>query len=843
MVDFGRVLEKTENEIKKDPIEIYDSLDRKSTTGPLRPTQEKILKEWYKERKNDKDLIIKLHTGEGKTLVGLLILMSKLNSKEGPCIYICPNIYLVQQVCDEAEKFGISYCTFEENNEVPESFLMGKSILITHAQKMFNGKSIFGLGAGFIKVGCIILDDSHACIDTVNDAFTISITKKDNSKLYNQILHLFEDDLKEQGEGTYLDIINDDFESILPIPYWVWETKKSEVLELLSENRDSLEIKFAWNLLKDSIGKCKGLISSKKIEISPYYVQIELFGTFNYASNRILMSATTQNDSFFINGLGFNIEAIKNPLVDNSTKWSGEKMLLIPSLIHDECDRDSIINYFAKTMPGKKFGIVTLVSSSNKAKVYESYGSKIANSENIFKLISDLKDGNRDNTVVIINRYDGIDLPDGSCRVLIIDSLPYFDTLSDRYEENCRPNSEVINRKIAQKVEQGLGRSVRGSKDYSAILIIGSDLVKFIKGAATNKYFSSQTQKQIEIGRVIADLAKSDIGQGDKPTKAIISLVNQLLNRDDGWKNYYKNQMNKIETEPMKLDIYNILQLEGSAEKYYFNGNYEKADLEIQKIIDSISDEFEKGWYLQKKARYIYMMSKTESNRMQKLAFVKNRQLLKPKDGISYEKINYINQNRINRIKNWMLQYNDYLELTLQVDSVLDDLSFGRQADKFEGALNTIGEMLGFSSHRPDKIIRKGPDNLWCVQNNEYIMFECKSEVKDDRSEINKHEAGQMNSHCGWFEEEYKDSKVTRFLVIPTKTLSYEADFTHKVQIIRKGKLKNLKDNIKKFVKEFKNYDINDIGDESIQRWIDINNLDIVSLKTKYSEEYYHKTK
>lgn len=843
MVDFSKVLERTENEIKKDPIEIYESLDRKSTTGPLRPTQDKILKEWYKERKNDKDLIVKLHTGEGKTLVGLLILMSKLNSKEGPCLYICPNIYLVQQVCNEAEKFGISYCTIGEDKEIPESFVTGKSILITHAQKVFNGRSIFGLGAGFIKVGCIILDDSHACIDTINDAFTINVTKKNNIKLYKQILNLFEEELKEQGEGTYLDIINDDFESILPIPYWVWDTKKSEVLELLAENKDELEIKFAWQLLKDSIEKCKGFISSRKIEISPYYVPIELFGTFNYASNRILMSATTQNDSFFINGLGFNIEAIKNPLVDASTKWSGEKMLLIPSLIHDECDRDSIISYFAKTMLKKKFGIVSLVSSSNKAKVYGKYGSNIAGSENIFKLISDLKNGKCDNTVVITNRYDGIDLPDESCRVLIIDSLPYFDTLSDKYEENCRPNSEVINRKIAQKVEQGLGRSVRGSKDYSAILIIGSDLVKFIKGAATNKYFSSQTQKQIEIGRVVADLAKSDIKEEDVPTKAIVSLVNQLLKRDEGWKNYYKKQMNKIETEPMKLDIYNILQLEGIAEKYYFNGNYEKADLNIQKIIDSVSDEFEKGWYLQKKARYIYMMSKTEANVIQKSAFIRNRQLLKPKDGISYQKINYINQNRINRIKEWMLQYNDYLELSLQVNSVLDDLSFGRQADKFESALKIIGEMLGFSSHRPDKMIRKGPDNLWCIQNNEYIMFECKSEVKDDRSEISKYEAGQMNSHCGWFEEEYRDAKVTCFLVIPTKTLAYEADFTHKVLIIRKGKLKNLKDNIKKFIKEFKNYDINNISDESIQKWIDVNNLDINSLKVKYSEEYYHKNK
>lgn len=62
-----------------------------------------------------------------------------------------------------------------------------------------------------------------------------------------------------------------------------------------------------------------------------------------------------------------------------------------------------------------------------------------------------MKAGKTSNTVVIINRYDGIDLPDESCRLLIIDSMPYFNSLVDRYEEQCRINSDVINIRLAQK--------------------------------------------------------------------------------------------------------------------------------------------------------------------------------------------------------------------------------------------------------------------------------------------------------------------------------------------------------------------------------------------------------
>ena len=81
-----------------------------------------------------------------------------------------------------------------------------------------------------------------------------------------------------------------------------------------------------------------------------------------------------------------------------------------------------------------------------------------------------------------------------------MDSLPYFDSLADRYEEQACPNSELINKRIAQKIEQGIGRGVRGEKDYCAILIIGSELVRFMRSIATNKFFSPQTRKKIDIG-------------------------------------------------------------------------------------------------------------------------------------------------------------------------------------------------------------------------------------------------------------------------------------------------------------------------------------------------------
>lgn len=89
-------------------------------------------------------------------------------------------------------------------------------------------------------------------------------------------------------------------------------------------------------------------------------------------------------------------------------------------------------------------------------------------------------------------------------------------------------------------------------------------------------------------------------------------------------------------------------------------------------------------------------------------------------------------------------------------------------------------------SQRPDKTIKRGPDNLWGTGNNHYIMIECKSEVSQERKNIHKSEVGQMNNHCGWFINEYSDATVLRIMVIPTICIAFDANFTHEVKILRK---------------------------------------------------------
>lgn len=839
MVNFGKRLKKQQDKAKVNPIHIYEDLDRKSSAGPLRLSQESILKEWFENRQDKKNVLLKLHTGEGKTLIGLLALQSKLNSKDGPCLYLCPNKHLASQVCAEAEKFGINYVVIN-NRELPESFLSGSKILITHVQNLFHGRTIFGLNNHSQKIGSLVLDDSHACVDSIRSSMTIKIPKA--NPIYSSILSLFESSIIEQGHGSFLEIKDGEYGTLLPIPYWAWFDKVDSVTQIFTKNRDSKEVKYAWPLMKDKMELCHAFISGSFLEIVPFDFSVDSFGSFNNADHRILMSATTQDDAFMIKGLGFHPSDISDPLTNKEQRWSGEKFILLPFLMDDSISRNIVINEFAKSVNGRDYGVVFITPSFKSKGLYEKVGAKIANSSNIDELSIGLTNGSRDDAVVFVNRYDGIDLPDDACRVLILDSKPYLNSLFDSYQEDCRPNCDLINMRIAQRIEQGLGRSVRGEKDYSVIILTGSELTKFVRNRSTGEHFSNQTKMQIEIGKKVAEYAVED-GENEG-VQSIWKLIDQVISRDDSWKEYYRNSMNNVTADHVDVHLHKSLQLEYKAERLFQDGKIQDACDTMQYLADSNQDDSsEKAWYLQQKARFMYKLSIDESNSLQRTAFKLNRQLLKPINGVVYTKLNYINQTRAVRVQDWVKQFDDFQHLKIELRDIADGFEFHSGSERFEHAVERLGTALGFVSERPDKIIKKGPDNLWCCGKGKYILIECKSEVSETRVEISKTEAGQMNSHCGWFDSEYKDVICRNILIIHTKKLSYHGDFTHDVQVMRKNRINLLKKRVESFFEEFHKYELSSIQAEQIQKWLNLHSLSVDSLMSEYSEPYIKQSK
>lgn len=833
MVDFSKRLSNKKVEAIIDPIKLYDTLDRAHDKGPLRPAQIAVLEEWFGSRRQEKDIIVKLHTGQGKTLIGLLMLQSRLNEKQGPVLYLCPNNFLIEQTCEQAKQFGIATCSAE--TDLPEDFLNSKSILVTSIQKLFNGLTKFGLRRKSIGVGTLLMDDAHACSDAIRESCRIRLPKDDPA--YNALKTLFAEELELQGIGTYADICNNKYDAFLPVPYWAWMEHVSDVARILSDGSDRSTIRFAWPILKDILEHCQCIVSGEAIEVEPYIPPLDDFGTYWNASHRIFMSATVTDDAFLVKGIRLSPETISNPLTYEKERWSGEKMILIPSQISEELDGTKVASLFGTPDPGRKYGVVALVPSFNGTKDWEKYGAIIAKKNTVGSILEKLQQGIFERTVVLVNRYDGIDLPDDTCRILILDTTPYSESLIDLYQEACRPDSEATFMRRVRTIEQGLGRSVRGEKDYSVIVITGTDLTRLLLNKKSRKYLSSQMSTQIELGDDIAGMARQEIKAEETPEDAFNALINQCLNRDPGWKAFYAQQMETVKPSGANERVLQLYAAELAAEQKYLSGDYADAASKLQSLLDSNRANAEdRGWYLQEMARYNYRSRRPESQKLQNSAYNSNRLLLRPSRGVTVAKITTVSQGRMERIIKWISEYDSYQELDITLSDILGQLVFGTKADKFEQALNELGRALGFVGERPDKEWKEGPDNLWALDDTQYILWECKSEVNLKRSEINPREAEQMNRSCAWFEKHYAGSSAKNILVHPSNYVPSATAFTHNVEVMREQELKRFVQAVREFYKSFETQNFHDLSPVHIQKLVDAHNLSTSAVLSYYTK-------
>jgi replicative superfamily II helicase len=164
-LDFSRIGQQSTADSATEPRRIFTTLPSKDQRyAYARDVQSEVWEAWH-GRRTERDLVIKMNTGGGKTVVGLVILKSCLNEGAGPAVYITPDVYLAQQVREEARRLGI------ETTDDPQDagFLSSQAILIANVYKLFNGRSVFGVQGGYrplVEIGTILVDDAHACITT-----------------------------------------------------------------------------------------------------------------------------------------------------------------------------------------------------------------------------------------------------------------------------------------------------------------------------------------------------------------------------------------------------------------------------------------------------------------------------------------------------------------------------------------------------------------------------------------------------------------------------------------------------------------------------------------------------
>ncbi len=782
VLDFGKLNAGTVA-IQTDPRKIFTTLRRDPRFKRPHDEQSDVLDAWH-ERRSAKDLTIKMNTGGGKTVVGLLCLQSSLNENVKPAVYVAPDPFLVKQVLKEAESLGIA----ATSDEVSPEFLAGQSILVVNVHKLFNARSVFGVGERKIPIGCIVIDDAHACLGVVHDQF--SIRSEAGSPVYDGLLKLFEEDLRNQSATGLLDVQASDPSIVMTVPFWAWQAKQQQVIELLHANRKSGDLEWSWSLLRDCVPLCTCLFGGGHLEIAPHFVPIDRIPSFSSAQRRIYMTATLADDSILVSHFQADATQVGRPIRPKGGGDIGDRMILAPQEINPDYTQEAIRDLVAEI--AKQRNVVVIVPSRRRTTFWAKVAQQILDKDTIQAGVECLKQKYVGLTV-LINKYDGIDLPGKACELLVIDGLPEAYGLGERAEMLMLDGTNRQLIRQVQRIEQGMGRGVRSSDDYCVVLLLGGRLTQRLHQPDAEAMFSSATRAQINLGKSVASQARG------KALAELMPILDLCLTQDANWVSADRNAV--INAPPVvdgNLDSNQVI-LRTAFDAARIN-RYDVAAAEAQTAVNATAEPHLKGYLKQQLAEYTNFMDPAKAQELQLSALSMNPQLLKPLAGVTYHRLNAPAAGQAAAATNFMTMFLEGNDLIIWVNGLLDDLDWGEEGSKrFEAAIKDLGSFLGFGSERPEDKIGKGPDNLWALGNLHYLVIECKSGATK-AEKVSKHDTNQLNGSIVWFEEKYDSScKKVPILVHPKTIFEHAASPNPQIRIINDTGLKKLRDGIRRY--------------------------------------------
>lgn len=845
---------KTSNKKTINPIEIFDNLDKSPTYGHLRPMQEDFLTS-FDERRSERDIIGVLNTGSGKTLIGLLISLSKMYELEMPALYLVPTNQLINQVVEQANYFGINVVTIGSDNRIPLEFKNSEAILVTTIQKIFYGDSIFGLRGQsdreLIEVGSLLIDDAHTSLRNAKDQFKLSIPS--TSSFYENIMNIIQLNLEERFPVQLREMINNENSTVArEIPYDILEDNKERIFSLISEFVESEDCDYFssknFNLIIDILNKCNYFVSKNEILISPKKIPTKNIHTFNTAKHRCFLSATLRNTVDLLIEFDVDVESIKKPIYTEKQTF-GERTIFLPKRYHQNFDRIAFMNFIKILRDGNYIqeNIVVLSTSFDRAEDWTDYGATVIDQNNIDESLEKLTNS-KGNFFAIANRYDGIDLKYDMCRILIIDNLPKLMQANNVAFSIQNPENSSQKKTYSTILEQGMGRAVRDNTDYSIVFIIGETAENFISLKNNIKYFGELTQAQL--------LLTNDINQNISTDNELIDGYNELykdlkaiLNQASDWRKYYKDTVNEylteVEHESIQEDI-NFYDDLYSALDFYNNNNYEKTIqiLDSEIIKNYLNNDNEIGILNQLIAEIYYKFNKSKSYEYQNLARSTNYQLFAPKNKFDV-RINYRTDSQVSNLYKTLSNYTSKFDVKTKIQKIISFLEYGPDNinhEDFEEAVKNLGELLGFISKRYDSTEDEkvhgegGPDNLWQTKDLTFVI-ECKNE-KDKNNNIFKKEMNQMLGSLRWYDERFEsDSQRYGLLFHANNEYGSHTGKSKDVFIITEANLNDLKKALNSFSEKLSYHEIDELSIKILEDLLDVHKLKASQLIEHYTTQ------
>ena len=261
----------------------------------------------------------------------------------------------------------------------------------------------------------------------------------------------------------------------MPVPFWAWHDNLPAIGRLLHTLRDDDKAQWAWPMVRGELRECRCVLGAAGAEISPRMVPTDAIPSFAAAKRRVFMGATFTDDSVLVSHFDVASSALANIVVPDNANDIGDRLILVPQAINPALRDEDLRDYLATK--ARSQNVVVIVPSNYRAKFWQDVAAQTLTTDNLDAGVAALRSG-RPGLTVIVNRYDGIDLPDNACRILVVDGLPDVRGLIDKVDQNVRQVSDAMTGDAIQRIEQGMGRGNRSAADWCVVFLMGPSLTR-----------------------------------------------------------------------------------------------------------------------------------------------------------------------------------------------------------------------------------------------------------------------------------------------------------------------------------------------------------------------------
>lgn len=480
-----------------------------ATFTSLRPGQRQVLAAYAEHHVDTADLAIEMPTGEGKTLLALLIADYALDQGRSVA-YLTGTRQLAERVEAEAEALGLDVVRFaarDYGGAKLDDYHQAHAVGVMNYWVYFNSKPIPQ------PADLVIFDDAHLAEQPLSGLHTLRIPDKPGHarEIYRTICELVVahtdayPGLRAMLDGTARPGTPPE---LLSFSDWAAIASPArdavEASPLVGED----EIKYVWPTVREHLGRCGVLIGPSGIEIRPYHPPTALNSWYSRARQRIYLSATLGSMDDLQRRVGSGPVArlvTAQPLPPGAT---GERRLVLNPSSEQPFDQN-VLGWALAQAQAAGGRAAWLCASHAEADALQgiltTYGVPVFRLRPGDDAKVDTWSQAANGHLITAGRYDGLDLAGDVCKLVIITTVPQASSEFERFVVAYLGDASFMRYRVGQRVTQALGRANRIDSDRSLYLGLDPTFAQILADPAVRKSIPAGTEPTVRTALELYD--------------------------------------------------------------------------------------------------------------------------------------------------------------------------------------------------------------------------------------------------------------------------------------------------------------------------------------------------